>query len=90
LVNNQETFHAEKDAVYEASSSWQHLDDTAARIEGQNQYCHVLCNPLYTAYCTLPHKDRLSILDVLRNGRERIFMLNAETLVYLEISPPPS
>ena len=87
LVNDQETFHAEKDAVYEAglrSSPWQHLDDTVTRIEGQNQYCHILCNPLYTAYRTLPHKDRLSILDVLRNGRERTFLLNAEALTYLE------
>jgi len=87
LVNGQETFHAEKDAVYEAglrSSPWQHLDDTVTRIEGHNQYCHVLCNPLYTAYRTLPHQDRLSILDVLRNGQERTFLLNAEALVYLE------
>ncbi len=87
LVNDQADFHAEKEAVVEAglrSSPWQHLDDTVTRIEGHTQYCHVLCNPLYTAYRTLPHKDRLSILDVLRNGRERTFMLNAETLVYLE------
>jgi hypothetical protein len=87
LVNGQETFHVEKDAVYEAglrSSPWQHLDDTVTRIEGQNHYCHILCNPLYTAYRTLPHKDRLSIIDVLRNGRVRTFMLNPEALSYLE------
>src|SRR6202142_187819 len=87
LVNGQPTFQAEKDAVYEAglrSSPWQHVDDTPTRIEGQNQYCHIVCNPLYTAYRTLPHKDRLSILDVLRNGRERTFLLNTEALVYLE------
>jgi hypothetical protein len=87
LVNGQPTFQAEKDAVYEAglrSSPWQPLDDTPTRIEGQNQYCHIVCNPLYTAYCTLPHKDRLSILDVLRNGRERTFLLDAEALEYLE------
>jgi cell division protein FtsB len=87
LVNGQETFHAEKDAVYEAglrSSLWQHLDDTVTRIEGQNHCCHILCNPLYTAYRTLPHKDRLSIIDVLRNGRARTFLLNPETLSYLE------
>lgn len=87
LVNGQATFQAEKDAVYEAglrSSPWQHLDDTVTRIEGQNQYCHILCNPLYTTYRTLPRKDRLSILDVLRNGRARTFLLNAEALAYLE------
>jgi len=73
--------------VYEAglhSRPWQHLDDTVTRIEGHNQSGHVLCNPLYTAYRPLPHKDRLSILEVLRNGRERTFVLNTEALAYLE------
>jgi hypothetical protein len=87
LVKDQETFHAEKDAVFEAglrSSAWQHIDDTVTRVAGHNQYCHIVCNPLYTAYLTTPNKDRLTIVDVLRNGRERSFMLNAEALSYLE------
>ncbi len=54
------------------------------RVDGQNQYCHIVCNPLYTAYLTTPNKDRLTIVDVLRNGRERSFLLNAEALSYLE------
>jgi hypothetical protein len=73
--------------VYEAglaSSPYQHIDDTQTRVNGQNQHCHVICNPVYTAYHTKPNKDRLSVLDVLRNGRERIFRLNAEALGYLE------
>jgi hypothetical protein len=53
-------------------------------VDGQNQYCHIVCNPLYTAYLTTPNKDRLTIVDVLRNGRERSFMLNAEARSYLE------
>jgi hypothetical protein len=44
----------------------------------------VVCNPAYTAYHTKPSKDRLSVLDVLRNGRERRFRLNQEALAYLE------
>jgi hypothetical protein len=87
LIKEQETFHAEKDAVYEAglrSSPWQHTDDTQTRVDGQNQHCHVVCNPVYTAYHTKPNKDRLSVLDVLRNGRERHFRLNQEALGYLE------
>jgi hypothetical protein len=31
-------------------------------------------------YRTLPHKDRLSVLDVFRNGRERKFRLNQTAL----------
>jgi len=42
LIKDQEAFHAEKDAVYEAglrSSPWQHIDDTGTRVNGQNGYC---------------------------------------------------
>jgi len=87
LIKKQDTFHAEKDAVYEAglrSGPWQHTDNTGTRVNGQNQHCHIVCNPLYTTYHTTPGKDRLSVLDVLRNGRERVFRLNDEALGYLE------
>ena len=90
LIKDQEGFHAEKDEVYEAglhSSPWQHTDDTQTRVNGQNQHCHVLCNPVYTVYQTLPKKDRLSVLDVLRHGRQRVFRLNREALGYLENVP---
>jgi len=47
----------------------------------------VVCNPVYTAYHTRPTKERLSVLDVLRNGRQRCFRLNAEALDYLDHLP---
>jgi hypothetical protein len=87
LIQERESFHAEKDALYEAglsSSPYQHTDDTLTRVDGQNQHCHVVCNPVYTAYLTQPSKDRLSVLDVLRNGRQRIYRVNAEALGYME------
>jgi regulator of replication initiation timing len=90
LLKGHEGFHAEKEAVYEAglaSSSYQHIDDTSTRVNGQNQNCHVVCNPYYTAYFTKPGKDRLSVLDVLRQGRKRVYLLNAETLAYLDGMP---
>ena len=90
LIKDQAGFHAEKDAVYEAglrSSPWQHTDDTQTRVDGQNQHCHVVCNPVYTAYHTRPTKERLAVLDVLRNGRPRVFRLNGEALGYLENVP---
>lgn len=90
LIKEQDDFHAEKDDVYEAglrSSPWQHIDDTQTRVDGQNQHCHVICNPVYTVYQTLPKKDRLSVLDVLRHGRTRIFRMNQEALSYLESLP---
>ena len=56
-----------------ASSPWQHMDDTGTRVDGENHHCQILCNPLYGAYFTTARKDRLTIIDVLRNGRPRIY-----------------
>ena len=87
LIKDQDGFHQEQAAVYEAglrSSPWQHTDDTATRVNGQNQHCHVVCNPVHTTYQTKPTKERLAVLDVLRNGRARRFRLNQEALGYLE------
>ena len=86
LIKDWPELHAEKAAIYEAglrSSPWQHLDDTATRVNGQNEHCHVVCNPLYTAYFTTAHKDRLTIVDVLRNLGARTFRINAETIALL-------
>ena len=81
LGQGQERLQEEKEAIVEAglaSSPWQQLDDTGTRVEGKNQHCHVLCNPLYTAYSTTARKDRMTVIDVLRNHRERIFRLHEE------------
>jgi len=90
LIKKQEKFHAEKDAVVEAglqSSPWQQTDDTLTRVDGQNEHCHIVCNPVYTSYHTRASKERLSVLDVLRNGRKRLFRLNEETIGYLRCIP---
>src|SRR5712691_9160779 len=79
LIKDQEAFHAERAEVVRAglsSSPWQHLDSTGTRVNGKNEHCHVLCNPLYTAYCTLPAKDRLSLLRVLMGGADPTFRVN--------------
>lgn len=81
LTSSQEQFQQEKEAIVEAglsSSAWQHMDDTGTRVDGKNRHCQILCNPLYTAYFTTAKKDRLTIIDVLRNGRERTFRFNDE------------
>ena len=52
-----------------ASTPYQHLDDTSTRVDGDGQYCHVLCNPFYTVYQTRPTKDRRTIVEILRGGR---------------------
>lgn len=87
LIKEHTDFHAEKDSLFEAglrSSPWQHIDDTGTRVNGQNQHCQILCNPLYTAYFTTERKDRLTILDVIQNCRERTYRLNSETYQLLQ------
>ena len=86
LIKNQDRFHAEKDAVYEAglrSSPWQHIDETGTRVNGVNQYCHVVCSPLYTVYLTTEKKNRLTVIDVLTNLRPRAYLLLTKTYDWL-------
>jgi hypothetical protein len=76
----------EKDAVYQAglgSSEWQHLDETGTRVNGANHYCHIVCNPLYTAYFTRPAKDRLTVISLLQNQNEPQFLFNRHTPTWL-------
>jgi len=87
LIKDQEVFHAECADVVRAgleSSPWQHLDSTGTRVNGTNQHCHVLCNPLYTFYCTTPSKDRLSMLRVLQGGSDLLFRFNALARALME------
>lgn len=76
----------EKAAIYEAglqSTPWQQIDDTAANINGQACYTEIVCNPYYTAYFTVAHKDRLTVLEVLWGGGPLQFCLDELTWAYL-------
>jgi hypothetical protein len=82
LIKDQDLFHAESAAVVQAgleSSPWQHLDSTGTRVNGTNQHCHILCNQLYTFYCTTACKDRRSYLRVLLGGADPSFQFNDMT-----------
>jgi hypothetical protein len=67
-----------------ALSQWNQIDDTAARVNGENYHIQVICNPLDTVYLTTERKNRLTILDVLRNFAPRRFIFNSETKELLE------
>jgi hypothetical protein len=87
LIKEQDVFHAECADVVRAgieSSPWHHLDSTGTRVNGVNQNCHVLCNPLYTFYCTTPFKDRLSMLRVLLGGADPLFHFNALAITLMD------
>ena len=87
LIKKNEPWHQEKREIYRAglaSSSWQHSDETGTRVNGQNQHCHVVGNPLYTAYFTRPGKDRLTIIGLLQDVAEPPLLLNETTPTWLE------
>jgi hypothetical protein len=71
ILKGYEQFKDEKTAIIEAglqSSDYQHIDDTGAKVNGKQNYTHVLCNPYYTAYFTRPDKSRLTLLEILSGG----------------------
>ena len=73
LIKDKEVFHEEKKQLYEAgliATRYQQIDDTSARVKGENYYTQVVCNPYYTAYFTCEHKNRLTVLEILRTGEE--------------------
>lgn len=87
LIKHQEVLHEEKAEIVRAgleSSPWQQTDDTQTRVNGVNEHCHVLCNPLYTAFFTQPKKDRQSVIDVLSNQQRRRYLFNEQAIVHLQ------
>jgi hypothetical protein len=86
VTHGLEPFHTEQAAVLAAglrSSPWQHLDVTSTRVDGEEQACHVLGNPLFAAYRTLPRQDRGAALDTLRGGAPRQYRLDATAFTHL-------
>jgi len=86
LTKNNDPFHQEKADIFQAglgATIYQQLDDTSARVKGQNHYSHIIGNPYYTAYFTLPHKDRLSVLAILQGGQTKSYCFNDEALALL-------
>ena len=76
LTNDETGFNQEKKDIFRAAlehTPFQQIDDTTVRVNGKNQYSQILCNPYYTAFFTVPRKDRLTILDLLLCGRERTY-----------------
>lgn len=72
LTEDQSVFYQEKTDIVNAglsSSICQQMDDTGARVRGINYYTHILCNAFYAAYFTRRHKNRLTIIDILTQGK---------------------
>src|SRR4051794_22722631 len=92
LTEGRVAFETEAREVLKAgleSRPYQHIDDTGTRVDGEAQYCQILCNAPYTAYQTTPGKDRRTIIGVLRGGRPAAYRYDREAerhLAFLGLS----
>ena len=87
LTKHMGVFLDEKDAIYRAmleSTKAQHTDDTRCNVNGESYYTQIVCNQYATVFFTNKHKDRLTILDVLRNFQARQFIFNDEAFNLLK------
>jgi hypothetical protein len=87
LIKDHQLFHEEKTRIVDAglqTTIYQATDDTKARVNGQNHHTHILGNPYFTAYFTAQQKNRLTVLNVLKNGKELNYCLNELALGILE------
>jgi len=86
LTKTADSFAHEFDDIVHAglaSTSYQQTDDTSARVDGEFWHTHIVCSPFYAAYFTRPHKDRLTMLEVLQNTSNLRFQFGQETLELL-------
>jgi len=87
LTKGIDVFHEEKAEIFLEglkATPYQQIDDTSARVNGDNHYTQILCNPYYAAYFTVPNKSRESILDILLCGKEKTYCFNDEAFDLME------
>lgn len=87
IIKGHDKFHQEKTEIVQAgikSTTYQHIDDTGARVNGTNQYFTVLCNDYYSAFFIRPKKDRLTVVDILNQEEELSYLINSYTLAFLK------
>ena len=87
VLENGECLKGERTAIHQAGLStglYESTDTTASRFNGVNYNTHVFGNDAYTAYFTKPHKDRQTVLDLIRGEQPRTYLLNEHTFTLYE------
>ncbi|MEA3396632.1 MAG: transposase [Chloroflexota bacterium] len=68
IKKHLQLFGEERQAVLRAglqTTSYQHIDDTGARVDGVNHYFSTLCNPYYSSFFTRRHKNHDTVAGLL-------------------------
>ncbi|MDJ0747322.1 MAG: transposase [Xenococcaceae cyanobacterium MO_167.B27] len=79
LVENKESFHIEQSQVLQTgleTAEYIHTDDTGTRHQGQNGYCTVIGNDLFTYFSSSKSKSRENYLRILRGGHQDFVFLS--------------
>ena len=86
LTKGHDIFHTEKDELLATGIRCSHYlqtDDTGARHQGQNGYCTVIVNDLFTWFGTTGSKSRENFLTLLHRPWHN-YILNHHALDYLK------
>jgi len=92
LTKDLDMFHKEYDEIIKAglsSARYQQIDDTGARVNGVQYHTHILCNEFYTAFLTRPHKDRLTVLEILFCDHEMKFTFDSASFTLMKTFKVP-
>ncbi len=85
ITKGHAPFHQEKDELLATGircSRYLQTDDTGSRHQGQNGYCTVITNELFTWFGTTGSKSRENFLTLLHRPY-RTYVLNADAIHYL-------
>lgn len=88
LNKHSKCFFKEKDAIVSAaldSSDYHQTDTTQSSVNGEKYHTHVICNENYTSYTTKETKSRISIIDVLRQDKEREYLFDTKAFDLMRI-----
>jgi len=78
---------SERDAIFQAGlecSDYIQSDTTGCKEKGHSKQVHNFNSPLFSAFYTRDDRKRATIIDILRNSKTRIFLINEEFISLLE------
>lgn len=88
IINSgHEEFHKEKEEARQAGirkSSYQHVDDTGTRINGENGFTIATSNDYFCSYTTSFKKDRLSVINALTGAQGLKFLVDEIAIEYMK------
>ncbi|MFT5748463.1 MAG: hypothetical protein ACI920_003859, partial [Saprospiraceae bacterium] len=86
-----QSLKAESDLIHKKgieNGLYSQTDSTGSRVNGENHHSHIFTNAYFTSYFTTKHKDRQTVLDLLRSEVPRVYLLDETTYAiyaYLKI-----